>query len=83
MKSYSLPIEHDPERMSERHLWLGFCTPREFGYCEKQCEGSPCGYYKAAKMRGVNIDAITAEKKQQESDRKRRAKLNEHVEAVP
>lgn len=65
---YDIHIEHDPESMSDRHVYLGLCGPRTYEFCEERC-GNNCGYYKQAKMRGIDLKAMH-EKERQREDRR-------------
>lgn len=69
-------IEHDPENMSDRHVYLGMCGPRTVAFCER-C-GSNCGYYKQVKSRGIDLDAMH-EKERQREDRRLLRDRRKHI----
>lgn len=51
-------LEQDPVKMSSLGVWKGLCTPRTDDFCIRNCGDRPCGYYKEAKRRGLDLDAL-------------------------
>ena len=66
-------IELDPAKMSDINIWNGMCGPRRYEWCNENCEGRKCGYYREAKRRGIDLTAISERQAAMDTRREKRA----------